>query len=97
MSKMRFGLALIALVIFAGQAPAAEPPTPREEAPSELLKEGTRQILKAFELFIRTIPQYEAPEVLENGDIIIRRKRPGQPPAKPEKTPGNDEPDKTRT
>ena len=31
-------------------------------------------MLQALELFINTIPQYEEPEVLENGDIIIRRK-----------------------
>lgn len=95
---MRFGLALVALMTFAGQAPAAEPPPPSGQGePSELLKEGTRQILKAFELFLMTIPQYEAPEVLENGDIIIRRKHPGPAPTNPKKTPDADEPDKTRT
>jgi len=45
-----------------------------KSSPEELLEEGTRRILRAFELFIQTIPQYEMPEVLPNGDIIIRRK-----------------------
>ncbi len=32
-----------------------------------------KTILNALELLLKSIPQYEAPEVLENGDIIIRR------------------------
>lgn len=44
--------------------------------PEILLEEGTKKILRAFELFIMTIPQYEMPEVLPNGDIILRRKNP---------------------
>ena len=97
MAKMRIGLLLICLVVFAGPAPAAEAPTsPGQDTPAELLKEGTRQILQAFELFFRTIPQYEAPEVLENGDIIIRRKNPGPTPPDPKKAPGDEPPEKTR-
>ena len=30
-------------------------------------------VLGALELILKTIPQYSAPEVLQNGDIIIRR------------------------
>jgi hypothetical protein len=45
-------------------------------------------------LFLQSIPQYEAPEILKNGDIIIRRKNPEPAPGpKPE----SDAPDKTRT
>ena len=44
--------------------------------PQQMLEEGTKTILRAFELFMKSIPQYEAPEVLPNGDIIIRRKNP---------------------
>ncbi|NQV83273.1 MAG: hypothetical protein HQ494_05580 [Rhodospirillales bacterium] len=98
MAKMRYGLVLIGLIAFAAPAPAAEPPPPpSQNAPAELLQEGTRQILRAFELFLSTIPQYEAPEVLKNGDIIIRRKHPGQTPADPKKAPADDLPDKTKT
>ena len=32
--------------------------------------------MRAIELMLEMIPQYEAPEVLPNGDIIIRRKNP---------------------
>jgi len=46
-----------------------------EDTPSELAREGVERMLRALNLFIEMIPQYELPEVLENGDIIIRRKR----------------------
>ena len=39
---------------------------------------------------MHSIPQYETPEVLDNGDIIIRRKHPEpSPPKRP--SPGHDE------
>ena len=47
-----------------------------EEVPKELAREGMERMLRAIELMIEMIPQYEMPEVLENGDIIIRRKNP---------------------
>ncbi len=47
-----------------------------EEDPKELAREGMERMLRAIELMIEMIPQYEMPEVLENGDIIIRRKNP---------------------
>ena len=97
MAKVLFGLSLIFLIAFAGVAPAADPPPPGQNVPSELLKEGTQQILKAFELFLQAIPQYEPPEVLDNGDIIIRRKHPERTPKNPKKTPGVEPPEKTRT
>jgi hypothetical protein len=48
--------------------------------PEKMLKEATRELLRTLELFFSAIPQYAPPEVLENGDIIIRRIQP-----KPEK------------
>jgi len=42
-------------------------------------EEGMRRILTALQLLMATIPQYELPEVLENGDIIIRRVQPETP------------------
>ena len=53
--------------------------------------------MDALQLFINRIPQYESPEILENGDIIIRRKRvPADPP--PEREPDDtDTIDSTRT
>lgn len=97
MKKAVVGLLLIGLVSFAGLGQAADPtppPPPGTEAPAELLKDATRNILNALGLFLQSIPQYEAPEILENGDIIIRRKN---PKPDPKNDPGNNVPEKTRT
>jgi hypothetical protein len=60
----------------------------------ELAGETIRQMMQAMEAMIGSIPQYEAPEVLPNGDIILRRKRPPTG-----SIPRDDElnPDETRT
>lgn len=51
------------------------PSRPPEKAPEELAREGIEQMLRALEMFLHSVPQYEPPEINENGDIIIRRKR----------------------
>ena len=43
-----------------------------------MIEDGMRMILSAIELILQSIPEYQAPEVLENGDIIIRRVQPQQ-------------------
>jgi len=40
----------------------------------DLAVEGLTRLMDALKLFVDAIPQYEAPEILENGDIIIRKK-----------------------
>jgi hypothetical protein len=40
-----------------------------------MAKEAIEQLMRALELMIESIPQYEIPEINEHGDIIIRRKR----------------------
>ncbi|RMD90330.1 MAG: AAA+ family ATPase [Alphaproteobacteria bacterium] len=58
----------------------------------DLLREATKLILrglmkemepklKELEEILQNLDAYEAPEILPNGDIIIRRKRPLEPPA----------------
>ena len=47
----------------------------------EQLDEVLQNVLDAIGLVIRAVPQYELPEVLPNGDIIIRRVQPDEPPA----------------
>ena len=49
---------------------------PSNDNPEEMLEEGVRMIMNALKLVLKTIPQFEMPEVLENGDIIIRRVKP---------------------
>lgn len=53
----------------------------------EMARAAIEQLMRALELMIQSIPQYEMPEINEHGDIIIRRKRhaphegPGEPGA----------------
>ncbi|MDA1326867.1 MAG: hypothetical protein O3C34_19270 [Proteobacteria bacterium] len=70
--------ATMAILIAAGPT-QAQKPTPNDRMPEQAeraLKEGLRTILRALETMFKSVPQYEMPEVLENGDIIIRRKKP---------------------
>lgn len=53
----------------------AEEGAPGSEA-ERLMGEGLQKILQALDLLLKTVPQYAAPEVLPNGDIIIRRLHP---------------------
>ena len=43
-----------------------------------ILEEGAKRVIDALGLFMQAIPTYELPEVLPNGDIIIRRKKPAE-------------------
>jgi hypothetical protein len=57
-------------------------------AAEEMAREAIEQLMRAMELMIESIPQYEMPEINENGDIIIRRKH-----RMPHPEPGESEPD----
>lgn len=60
----------------------------------KLASEAIKEMMRSLDMMLQSVPQYEEPEVLPNGDIIIRRKRPKETP-EPRKN-GND-PDETRT
>lgn len=47
----------------------------KNESPEALAGEAVGKLMRALDLLIGSIPQFEAPYVNENGDIIIRRKR----------------------
>ena len=81
----------LALALTAGApGPAlAGAPSDRERA-EEVAREAIEQLLRALELMLESIPQYELPEVNEDGDIIIRRKR-----RKERETPGESEVEET--
>jgi len=49
-----------------------------DQSPEKMIEDGMQMILNALELFIQEMPKYEKPEILENGDIIIRRVDPDQ-------------------
>lgn len=77
--------ACLALVLLPATAGATENTAPEQtadnQAPGDMAREGLEQMMRALRLLVESIPQYELPEVLDNGDIIIRRKRGGEPPA----------------
>lgn len=68
--------AAIALSLTLAAAPASAQTWIQDKAPEELAREGLAKLLSALDLFIGSIPQYETPEILPNGDIIIRRIHP---------------------
>ena len=68
------------LVVAPISAGAAENTTP-DPSPGDMAREGLEQMMRALRLLVESIPQYELPEVLDNGDIIIRRKRGDDAPA----------------
>lgn len=45
-----------------------------DKGAGDMAVEGLTRLMDALELFVDAIPLYEAPEILENGDIIIRKK-----------------------
>ena len=63
-----------------------------DESPGEIAREGIENLMRALGVFIDMIPQYDPPELNENGDIIIRRRN------KPDRAPIEEpELDETRT
>ena len=89
---IRFTLAGLLAVGLSGPALAPDA-TPGTGDAQKLAVEGLSKLLDALDVFVKSVPQYAAPEVLPNGDIILRRLNP--PPA-PEK-PTTPEPDETHT
>ena len=51
-----------------------------------LANEALTKMMKALNLLIMTVPRYAAPEVLPNGDIIIRRLDPEESEDEPIET-----------
>ena len=48
------------------------------ERAEELARQGADSILRTLDQLMDAIPQYERPEINEDGDIILRRVRPGE-------------------
>jgi hypothetical protein len=80
-----FALASALAVGFAGPA-LAQDSTPTTGEAQKMAVEGLSKLLDALDLFVKSVPQYAAPEVLPNGDIILRRLNPPAPekPSEPE-------------
>jgi hypothetical protein len=62
----------------------------------EVAREGVERLMRALNLLMGSIPQFEAPEINEDGDIIVRRKRPSEDGA-PDEAPAPEEVEETRT
>ncbi len=69
--KRRILGACLAVALISGSAELARAD---DKGADELAVEGLSKLIDALSVFIDSIPQYEAPKLLENGDIIIRRK-----------------------
>lgn len=70
---------LLAALSTAAWAQTPERPKPEPQDPAAMPEQAARQMLEALQLFLHSIPQYEMPEMLPNGDIIIRRINPPAP------------------
>jgi hypothetical protein len=95
MAKMKRRKTLITLIFLAAfLTVAGMPATPhaaqhdKRGGAEEMAREAIEQLMRALELMIESIPQYEMPEINEDGDIIIRRKH-----QMPHPEPGESEPD----
>ena len=71
---------LLFAALLASAWPAIPAAAAEDRSPGALLDRMLTEALGAIDLIVKAIPQYEAPEVLENGDILIRRKRPAPEP-----------------
>jgi hypothetical protein len=87
-STRRFALASALALALAGPA-FAQDTAPTTDDAQKMAVEGLSKLLDALGLFVKSVPQYAAPEVLPNGDIIIRRLNP--PPAPKPTAPELDE------
>ena len=75
--------AIICLSSFLFATPVrADAPTP-EKSPEQLLSEGMRSLIKAMKLFMQNLPQFGEPYIIDNGDIVIPRIQPKNPPSEP--------------
>lgn len=96
----RLAAAVLAVGLLAGTpAAAGERGGEQESSPEEMAREGAERILRAIEGLLDMIPQYGAPYVDEDGNIVIPRV---DTPRGEEETPegGEDEaepPDVTET
>ena len=81
-SGRRIGaLALTALLLAAAPGHAQDAPAdPMAPDPMAEVEEAMRHVMTALQLLLATVPQYAMPEVLDNGDIVIRRVQPEAPP-----------------
>ncbi len=93
-SKLALAGAALMGALLAAPAQAQErAPTPDMEEAERLAREAIESLLRMLETLMESIPQYEAPIINEDGDIIIRRRH----PRREREAPPQGEPDQTQT
>jgi len=65
-------LLVLAVALVTTTPAAAQDSETRSEAERQI-QEGLAAVLEGLGLFMESIPRYEMPEILPNGDILIRR------------------------
>ncbi|WP_395017409.1 hypothetical protein [Dongia sp.] len=82
--------AIAAVIALSGSPSAASAQDSTMQDAQKQAVEGIGKLLEALQMFVKSVPQYSAPEVLPNGDIIIRRV-PQKPEPAPEKPQTDDD------
>ena len=81
--------AMVVVLLGSGMAQAQSRPPPTLEQQTDeaarAMRDALEKAMRVLDGVLGSIPQYEAPEVLPNGDIIIRRIPQAQRP--PQRTP----------
>jgi hypothetical protein len=57
-------------------APLYAQTPPQADTPEAIAREGVAKLLQALKLFVDNLPQYAAPEIDAEGNIVIRRLTP---------------------
>jgi hypothetical protein len=81
-----FVLSILAAPIAPASADSLQDNTAEAE---RLASEALAKMMKALNLLIMTVPRYAPPEILPNGDIIIRRLDPLEEDEEPIETKGD--------
>jgi hypothetical protein len=58
------------------QSPSPAPAPPQADSPEAVARDGIAKLLQALKLFVDNLPQYAAPEIDAQGNIVIRRLNP---------------------
>lgn len=85
--KRHLLLALLLLTPIQAFAQGSPQPTPKEQMDeaAKAAEQAAKDLISIMGIMLRSIPQYEMPVILENGDILIRRvpKEPAAPDEEP--------------
>ena len=66
-------LIIVSTPVISAELHKLQAPPSQQKKTGEIIEDGMNIILNSLKLLLKSIPQYKGPEVLKNGDIIIRR------------------------